>query len=1208
MNKKLLTVLLLICLMLQLVTVSSSASADGVNLVADGGFELGGANWEDWGLTTIVTDQVHGGSKAAKIGTGGQEDEGGMAWYVDDVSGGQTFTISGWGKTTLGETAIIGVKSLNGPAIAGSTATLTFTGQAYEQKSISYTAAAGATQLLIYIYKNGGAGYAYLDDISVNLETATTPTSTPTPLGPTPTPIASEPTPTPANPHNHAYLPEDWFFNPQSDQAIFNRVNQLKDYSIEYQFANIGSLKADGTLNSTQSEELGHWIKVSHEADPNQKVIAWINGNTETHLHVGTEQEKAAMHTTIINSLKNMIDTGYLYKGTYYKVDGIQFDIEPLRATWKDDPDLVVLLQGIRDAVGPNVHLSIATPAWDSVWSNEYITRISNIMDMLNPMIYDAVGPDSWKPYVVQTPEEYQALWKSTALRYSAAIGASDNPDCQYAPIMAAYDTKGYTETNPNDPEFGKFIKYHDPFIENIYNAAKGLKQAVAEGANVYGSGIFWWGTFIMTNPDPRDNQDYSHARNWWITDWVRNGESTDLPAAIPTPPPTVLGANIVQNGSFESGTSIWEDWGFVNLVPTEVQGEGMNAAQIGLEEGGMGQLITGVGEGVHFTLSGWGKIDNIGDEAIIGIDCLNNNLGTGGANKIAGGKFFIKFSDTEYSLKTLQFTTVPGTTKIQVYIYKESTAGGYVYVDGISVEQVKSAFPEASSITVANNRVTADYVQVSGLTAKDVVKVYSAGAELLGTSDPVINGQTAAEVTIAQLGISAGSVWVSVTSDGKAESAKTAKNYLVEPSEVVKNDTPKTEPTATPVPIATASPELVPTSPLLPASVSMDLSANVTKKEVAIDGKVTTKVALDAEKLSAAFQQLINKIENNQGNNAAPIITIQIEKMEGALKVELPASILSEAKKNLPNVIVFIHSEAGSYSLPLSVIDVNSLAKSLGTTDSNVTISILIQQMDLEVNEQIRKFANNSGLIPLAAAVEFKVSAEADGKIIEINNFGTTYVERSIVVKAAVDPIKASGVLYDLTTGKLTFVPTQFHKRDDGSTEIVFKRNGNSIYTAVSNSKSFEDISEHWAKADIELLASKRIVNGVNDSSFAPENAITRAEFLALLVRSLGLTDFGVSASFTDVKDSDWFAGIVSAAIQAKLVIGYEDHSFKPNAKITREQMAVMITRAFTAMGKGEENIIGMMDDTLDPSAVVKRAQAVVMLKRFLQIAQFIN
>nr|WP_246320408.1 S-layer homology domain-containing protein [Paenibacillus qinlingensis] len=293
---------------------------------------------------------------------------------------------------------------------------------------------------------------------------------------------------------------------------------------------------------------------------------------------------------------------------------------------------------------------------------------------------------------------------------------------------------------------------------------------------------------------------------------------------------------------------------------------------------------------------------------------------------------------------------------------------------------------------------------------------------------------------------------------------------------------------------------------------------------------------------------------------------------------------------------------------------------------------------MGTDIEKKIQESAAEEGATSLGHSVDFSITAESNNKKVDVNNFGSVYVERQIVYSGTIKPENATGVLYDPITGEISFVPTVLTVNSDGTTDANIKRNGNSIYAVITSFKSFDDIKGHWAKSDIELLASKLVVSGATDTGFAPEANITRAEFATLLVRALALTSNAGAASFNDVGAADWYAGAVGAAVEAKLVSGFEDGSFQPNAPITREQMAVMVAKALSAAGKTVEGqaellnkfndnsqisnwaktsvsqsvkagiISGMTDSTFVPSANASRAQAVVMLKRLLQYAQFIN
>ena len=183
---------------------------------------------------------------------------------------------------------------------------------------------------------------------------------------------------------------------------------------------------------------------------------------------------------------------------------------------------------------------------------------------------------------------------------------------------------------------------------------------------------------------------------------------------------------------------------------------------------------------------------------------------------------------------------------------------------------------------------------------------------------------------------------------------------------------------------------------------------------------------------------------------------------------------------------------------------------------------------------------------------------------------------------------------------------------------------------------KSFTDIEGNWAQEDIELLASLGLISSKSATIFDPDSSITRAEFAALLVRALGL-EAGVweEGRYQDVDSTAWYAGSVAAAADQNIVTGSDGGLFKPNDSITREEMAVMITRAVCAAGKdmalsdGEQEqlltrfkdrneisswamkdaalalregvVQGMPGDKFAPRINADRAQSAAILKRFL-------
>ena len=124
---------------------------------------------------------------------------------------------------------------------------------------------------------------------------------------------------------------------------------------------------------------------------------------------------------------------------------------------------------------------------------------------------------------------------------------------------------------------------------------------------------------------------------------------------------------------------------------------------------------------------------------------------------------------------------------------------------------------------------------------------------------------------------------------------------------------------------------------------------------------------------------------------------------------------------------------------------------------------------------------------------------------------------------------------------------------------------------------KTFPDIAGHPNQAAIEALAARGIINGITDTSFAPDKTMTRAQFATIVVRGLGLPE-QTPQVFDDVKAGDWFAPYVGSAYAYGIVKGKSATRFDPNGTITRQEAAVMVARAAKLCG---------LDTELDAAAV---------------------
>ena len=161
-----------------------------------------------------------------------------------------------------------------------------------------------------------------------------------------------------------------------------------------------------------------------------------------------------------------------------------------------------------------------------------------------------------------------------------------------------------------------------------------------------------------------------------------------------------------------------------------------------------------------------------------------------------------------------------------------------------------------------------------------------------------------------------------------------------------------------------------------------------------------------------------------------------------------------------------------------------------------------------------------------------------------------------------------------------------------------------------VDNSKDFIDTRNHWAKDAIDFVSARELVNGMNDSIYAPNNsttraqlwtilarqndadlnggntwyekaqlwskekgisdgtepnaAINRAQMVTMLWRAAGQPTAGGTANFTDVPADSYYANAVSWAVEGGITAGVGGGRFDPNSTCTRAQIVTFLYRSY--------------------------------------------
>ncbi|RIX48676.1 S-layer homology domain-containing protein, partial [Paenibacillus nanensis] len=331
------------------------------------------------------------------------------------------------------------------------------------------------------------------------------------------------------------------------------------------------------------------------------------------------------------------------------------------------------------------------------------------------------------------------------------------------------------------------------------------------------------------------------------------------------------------------------------------------------------------------------------------------------------------------------------------------------------------------------------------------------------------------------------------------------------------------------------------------------------------VNGQQVTTIAVNEDKLQQRLQA--------EGSGAT--ITIPVSTASDVVVGELNGRMV----KNMENrqAVVEIRTENAAYTLPAGQINIDAISERFGTNLAlqDIKVKIEIAAPLTETVQLVEDAASRNQFTLVVPPLDFKVSAVYGDQAEEISNFNA-YVERMVAIPEGADPSRiTTGVVVE-PDGAVRHVPTKV-VQIDGRYYAQMNSLTNSTYSVVWHPLEFEDVKNHWAKDAVNNMGSRMVVEGTGNGMFSPEQDITRAEFAAIIVRALGLRLEKGDSSFKDVKLTDWYSRAVQTAYEYRLINGFEDGTFRPNDKLTREQAMQIIASAM--------NLTGLNDRILEQS-----------------------
>ncbi|WP_165452648.1 S-layer homology domain-containing protein [Paenibacillus thalictri] len=394
------------------------------------------------------------------------------------------------------------------------------------------------------------------------------------------------------------------------------------------------------------------------------------------------------------------------------------------------------------------------------------------------------------------------------------------------------------------------------------------------------------------------------------------------------------------------------------------------------------------------------------------------------------------------------------------------------------------------------------------------------------------------------------------------------------------------------------------------------------------VNNRTVTTIDVDKQKLEAKLAA--------EGKDAT--VTVVFTDKSDVVAGELTGEMIRKMEQM--SATLELRTEQAFYKVPSLQINIQNLAAKLGqVADLNeIKVRVEISQSEAGKVKVVENAAKDGGFSVVVPPVDFSVTASYRGQSVEITDY-TVYVERTIALPEGIDPNKITTAVVTEPDGSVRHVPTKI-TQSGGRYYATINSLTNSTYTVVWHPLEFADAAQHWSKDAVNDMGSRMVVQGTGNGLFEPDRDITRAEFAAIIVKSLGLSVQAKGMQpFRDVASDKWYNGAVQTAYAYRLITGYEDGTFRPTDNITRQEAVAIIAKAMRITGltsKLPANsqvlaafldqsdiaewahesfeagvqagiVLGRSAGRIEPQAYITRAEVAAMVQRLLKNSQLI-
>lgn len=354
---------------------------------------------------------------------------------------------------------------------------------------------------------------------------------------------------------------------------------------------------------------------------------------------------------------------------------------------------------------------------------------------------------------------------------------------------------------------------------------------------------------------------------------------------------------------------------------------------------------------------------------------------------------------------------------------------------------------------------------------------------------------------------------------------------------------------TPTTPPVTPATPPVTP--PVVPPASNPEtkaVTASVTISEtVSKDGKTTAAVSNDnLSKILEQLQQTVVEL----GQKKIVELKVETKPEDKDIKVVIDKEAFNQlAGKSEANVKV---------TTALASIEMNKETLStIQKSAQNADVSIDVVKVDSQTLPEAAK-----ALVGNRPVYDFTVTAGST----KVSDFGGGEVQISLPYTLQAGESESAIVVYFIDdAGKMNTVRGNYNPETKA---VVFKTGHFSTYALGYNKVDFKDVSSKaWYSEAVNFVTSRQIASGTTQDTFGPNEAVTRAQFVVMLMNAYGIkADATLKDNFADAGNT-YYTAYLATAKKMGIISGTGNNSFSPMAKLSRQDMCTMLYKALAVL-----------------------------------------